>query len=745
MKYIKLISIFVILSFIGISCEDTKMEWEERDPSSEVTVAEIPLKMEEKIERYDALKTYTNMKLGVGVGASLYMDDQRVDSIVNENFDEVVAGYIMKHGPMVQSDGSLDFTAADAFVQKAKDAGLDVFGHTLVWHQNQNAGYLNGLIAPEVIPGPAGANLLSNGDFEENIDGWNSWGAAKEVVEHTTDDAVSGSGSLKAVTAAGAANLWDLEIQSEDVPVIEGHRYEITFFIRSEGIGHVRLAFNNMNLEYPWIAGAETVETSSSWQQVTYNAETLGEDLMPAEGATTMNFRFDIGKDPNMTYYIDNVVMVDIDAGPAEVNYVLNGNFESGDLTNWSVMNAGAGIEVTDTEAFEGSYSAKMTAGESSSNPWDLQLQSADISVAEGNDYVLTFYVKADQVGEGRVSFPGLSNEWPHKDWYDSGGEWTESFVVTTNWQLITARMDVLEYAEGNTSFKLSFDFGYVPNVTYYIDNVKFVEATGPSGAPLLKSSGPTIIEKTDEEKTQIITDALENWISEMVGHYKNDITAWDVVNEPMNNDGTVRDGNVTNPANDEFYWQKYLGGDYAVMAFNLARQYGNQNDILFINDYGLESSIPKCQGLIDYVEYIEAQGAQVDGIGTQMHISINTNKENIVQMFELLAATGKLIKVSELDVQVLTDAPTSEDFEKQAEMYQFVVENYREIIPEAQQYGITVWGLSDAEQEHENWLPDDAPCLWDADYKRKLSYKAFADGLAGRDVSEDFTGELQY
>src|SRR5690606_38177253 len=100
-----------------------------------------------------------------------------------------------------------------------------------------------------------------------------------------------------------------------------------------------------------------------------------------------------------------------------------------------------------------------------------------------------------------------------------------------------------------------------------------------------------------------------------------------------------------------EFYWVKYLGVDYAVKAFELARQYGNPTDKLFINDYNLESRLDKCDGLIEYVNYIESQGAQVDGIGTQMHASLNTDKDMIDEMFKKLAATGKLIKVSELDV----------------------------------------------------------------------------------------------
>ena len=67
----------------------------------------------------------------------------------------------------------------------------------------------------------------------------------------------------------------------------------------------------------------------------------------------------------------------------------------------------------------------------------------------------------------------------------------------------------------------------------------------------------------------------------------------------------------------------------------------------------------------------------------------------------------------------------------------------YKEHIPVAQQYGITLWGVSDNEAEHEYWLPEQSPNLWNANYERKHAYKGTADGLAGRDISEDFTGEI--
>jgi GH35 family endo-1,4-beta-xylanase len=207
-----------------------------------------------------------------------------------------------------------------------------------------------------------------------------------------------------------------------------------------------------------------------------------------------------------------------------------------------------------------------------------------------------------------------------------------------------------------------------------------------------------------------------------------------------------VKTGAGETLATDEFYWQDYLGKDYAVTAFKRARLHAKETtDKLFINDYNLEQNLAKCDGLIEYVRYIEEKGATVDGIGTQMHISITTDTNNIAQMFQKLAKTDKLIKISELDIAVGTGSPTLENYAQQAKMYRYVVDMYMKYIPENHRYGITVWCVSDNEKEHENWLSGDAPCLWDADYARKHAYKGFADGLAGEDVSADFSGELQY
>ena len=584
MKYNKIIPIVALLATTMSSCDEEKMNWY-KDPShGEVASSELPLELREAISRYEPLKTYVsdpNFKLGCGVGLTLYTDNEPYNQLVNENFNEITIGYLMKHGPVVKSDGSLNFTNIDKLFVKTDEAGISVFGHTLVWHQNQNAKYLNSLIADKVIVTPDDSekiiNILDNSDFENGtISPWGGWG----------------NDSSRKVSEKGQG-------YSSDYAMI---------------------------LVNPKDANSYSAQAAYS---------------LPAE--------LEIGK----TYCYSAMVKAD----------VLNTDFT-------------------------------------------FQVQNP------------TSYA-----GEGYVSGTTAVGQWVPIE-----GEFT----------CAKAGMQ-----------RLCINFGKAAG-TYYVDNVKFGEKKATTKAA---TRGVQIIPLSDEEKALLIGNALESWISQMVSHCKSHVKAWDVVNEPMREGGTLRDGTESS-GDDIFSWVKYLGKDYAVTAFKLARQYGNgDSDKLFINDYNLEVSEAKLAGLIDYVTYIESKGAKVDGIGTQMHLSLSGKdangianlKQQIDKMFQTLAASGKLIKVSELDIALGTASPTDTQFADQAEMYRYVIESYKKYIPQAQQYGITIWGVSDHPDEHVNWLPKDAPNLWDASYGRKHAYKGVADGFAGKDVSEDFSGDLQY
>lgn len=736
MKIRNIISAIALLVLLVSSCDDQIMNWHKDPTHGDITSAELPLPLAEKITRYDVLNSYTNFVLGIGIDMTMYMENETYRNIVNENFDEITIGYDMKHGAMVNSKGEINYTKVDALLAKLAEAGLTVYGHTLVWHSNQNAAYLNGLIAPTVIPGSSGTNLLTNGDFENGITGWTSWGGGKTSVAVTSDVKLAGTNSLKVVTNATSANEWDVQLESYSVTIIPGHQYEISFFVKSEGDGKVRLSFGDatqMSSQYPSLkVDGALAKTSPTWKQVTYSSSTIystsGTDKFVALG-TSMKLHLDVGKVPNMTYYIDNVTVVDLDATPVViVNMLANGTFDT-DISGWSKWNGDASTvtQATGAAAYQGGGAMKVYNPTSNSGgQWKTQIHADFKTKLTVGTYVISYFIRSEGVGSVRCSTTGTAHY--------QGDQATNLTWKQVTWEIVS----------DGTEAGLNFDLGLLAG-TYYIDDVVVSPKTSSGVKSYVKTSDPIYIELTDAEKAQIIGDAMTNWISSLVSHYKNQVKSWDVVNEPMNEDGTVRDGNVTNIASDQFYWVKYLGKDYAVTAFKLARQYGNATDKLFINDYNLEYSLAKCDGLIDYVKYIESKGATVDGIGTQMHISISSDTTKMIQMFQKLAASGKLIKISEFDIKVNTATPTVDNYAAQAKMYQFVIDSYKKYIPEYQRYGITIWGVSDAVAEHTYWIPDDAPNLWDKNYARKYAYKGVADGLAGEDVSIHFSGDLQY
>jgi len=243
--------------------------------------------------------------------------------------------------------------------------------------------------------------------------------------------------------------------------------------------------------------------------------------------------------------------------------------------------------------------------------------------------------------------------------------------------------------------------------------------------------------EKTAEEKNTIISGQLNRFISGVVDSCKSVVKAWDVVKDPMDdsNPTQLKTGIGKSQGANEFYWQDYMGTSYAVKAFQYARQHINSGDKLFISDNGIESNLAKCNGLISYMQSIETQGAVVDGISTQMHISISTDKSNIAQHFSLLAATQKLIRISELDVTLngtTTSAATTAQLEAQADMYKYVIEKYFEIIPAAQRYGITFWSPQDR-PSGSAWLANQPVGIWNGQWIRKVGYKAVVEALESK------------
>jgi len=209
----------------------------------------------------------------------------------------------------------------------------------------------------------------------------------------------------------------------------------------------------------------------------------------------------------------------------------------------------------------------------------------------------------------------------------------------------------------------------------------------------------------------------FKNHIHTIVKHYKGRVHSWDVVNEAFNEDGTLRNS----------LWQQNIGDDYVEKAFIYANE-ADPNVLLFYNDYNLESNPTKRRAVLSYLNRLRTKGIRIDGIGLQMHVALSFPEvAQINECFANIAANNYLVHVSELDVSVnmfgKDIVPSSELFQKQAEYLGKIVLGYKQI-PSALQYGITFWGLTDAD----SWIPqyynrEDYPLLYDINYNPKPAY----------------------
>jgi GH35 family endo-1,4-beta-xylanase len=250
---------------------------------------------------------------------------------------------------------------------------------------------------------------------------------------------------------------------------------------------------------------------------------------------------------------------------------------------------------------------------------------------------------------------------------------------------------------------------------------------------------------------------AMDNWIKGMMTATKGYVSTWDAINEPISGVGgefydlwSADNGDAKN-----FYWQDYLGDEeYVRFVIAKAREYytGEEPLKLFVNDYNLESDWDqnkKLKSLIHWIEVWESDNTtKIDGIGTQMHISYYENPETLASknaaienMFKLMAATGKLVKISELDLAyvgadgkvIKSKDLTEEQIKTLSDYYKYIVETYMELVPANQQYGITLWCPIDSPASS-SWRGGEAVGLWDGNYNRRHTYAGFADGLAGKE-----------
>ena len=423
-------------------------------------------------------------------------------------------------------------------------------------------------------------------------------------------------------------------------------------------------------------------------------------------------------------------------------NVVSNSGFEQG-TDGWSGF-WGKFTYALEQPGRDGSGKAiRFTIGSDCVNMWDAQLfWTLNDYLVKGETYCYEFYARSDSGLTCQFLGQNADYDGIYKDMFTPGNDWTYfcgEFTLGEN-----------ELADIE---RIGLQFGGEPGSKIWFDDFRF-------GKKNAQAASARSVNKTPEEKKEILLGAMESWIRQMAEHMGDRVVAWDVINEPIADGSNAWRGinNVFNGqdkapvegsslnlnwASDHWYWGYYIGKEYAVKAFEYARKYCAPGAKLYVNDYNLEISPGKLDAIIAFANYIDSNNSTgaplVDGLGTQMHVNVSVRKEQVDEMFRVMAATGKLVRITELDVAIGTEHPTLQQLNAQANTYKMIVRSYMENVPEAQRSGITLWTLSDAPGEHLYWLKGDSPNLFDANYVRKEAYKYFCDGIAGRNLAEDF------
>ena len=697
---------------------------------------------QEALSAYGPLKEYVNreanpdFKLGAGVTAAEFLNRGLEYSRAVSNFDEVVTGNAFKYGSVVGDDGIMNVSPITSFVDLAREAGIAVYGHTLVWHAQQKPKYLNNLIMyprdPIYVP-----VVEIDFAYEDLTNFQHNDGAVVSYV-----DGPDGSRALKITNEDMKVDNWGCQAGIV-YPAEAGEQYKLTMMIRADDACNVGSQYHGPAFSN-YLTGGPGLSFTTQWTKYE-RVFTAG----VTNGVTQTVITLEMGHTVTSYYFAD--VMIE--------RYYPEG------------MGGGP--------AGDGGHAMKMVNDAEKTNPWDVQV-AYDFAqtLTAGTKYTLTFAAKADK----DISLPFVIQSASY------GSQLNGSTNVGTSWKEHT--ISFTPNAGDDIQFRINM--GKIVG-TVLIDDISFT-AEGSSenllggrdfenglggwfgwGAsnpiPELSADGEGYVASTSayrpmEERLEILTAELDRWIGGMMQATGADsetgattyVKAWDLVNEPMDDGDPFAlktgdadgDGTPDNPDSTDFFWQDHMGMDYVRVAARLARQYGGNDLKLFANDYNLEAvynNNDKARGLIDMVAYWESDGVtKIDGLGTQMHVSYNVDPARqqaqeaaIVTMFQLLAATGKLVKVTELDMGI-NDAEgnaipvadvTNEQHEAMGQFYKFIVTKYFELVPAAQRYGITQWALNDNTTTG-GWRANSPIGLWDGDNNRKPAYAGFADGLAG-------------
>ena len=717
MKVNKYIISALVCPFVLGSCADWD-DWK-YDVEKPQTIAQY-----EYLNDYAPLKenldrsAHPGFKVSGALGVDEFNQQGPLFRLAAHNFDEIVAGNAMKMASCVNDQGVMDFSKVSSFVHAAEDAGLTVYGHTLAWHAQQPRKWLEKLIADkklDVDPGQKTFTELSRQTYTDGKFPFYQMGCAPDIINGSIHFVPTGdwsqffcmtgcsmkAGNYVAILHIKSTKDGMISLTAQNGWGAEAQKITQKFTVKANEWVDAEVALNDIQGgNYDFVLLPETFDGTLDLQSVT-----IGQYESPA-----MEVEQEV---KHQTYQDGKFPFYQMGCAPD----IINGSIHFVPTGDWSQFFCVSG--------------ATLTPG----------------------DYAVDVEIKSTKAGNIKMT---VQNGW-------GGDAESRDGTVALKKGWTTARFKMTLEQGGNYDFILkpeTFD------ATLDLKSVTVKKIVKTNSIPL-----------TPKEKSDTLTWAMNKWISGMMQATEGNVKAWDLINEAISGGGNVNgfyalQTEATSEHNpQDFYWQDYFTPEmYGPIVEKAARdayaavEGTNPEDLkLFINDYNLESdwdNNQKVKSLVYWIGVWEKKGKElgwntkIDGIGSQMHISyyenpktLESKKKAIQNMLKIMSETGKLVRISELDMGYvdkdgndvttaqLEKLPIDERVAKEkamAEHYKWIIEQYFKIVPVKQQYGICQWCLTDAPTDS-GWRPGKPVGLWNLNYQRKPAYGGFADGLANK------------
>ena len=713
MKVNKYIISALVCPFVLGSCADWD-DWK-YDVEKPQTIAQY-----EYLNDYAPLKEYLDrgahpgFKVSAALGVDEFNQQGPLFRLAAHNFDEIVAGNAMKMASCVNDQGVMDFSKVSSFIAAAEDAGVSVYGHTLAWHAQQPKKWLEKLLADKELkidPNQKTFKELSRQTYTDGKFPFYQMGCAPDII----------NGSIHFVPTGDWSQFFCMTGCS-----MKAGNYVAILHIKSTKDGMISLTAQN-----GWGGDAQNITKKFAVKANEWvDAEVALDDIQGG------NYDFILKPETfDGTLDLQSVTVGQYESPAMEVEQeVKYQTYQDGPFPYFQMGCA--------PEVINGSMHFVPTGD------WSQFFCLAGAALTPG-DYAVDVEIKSTKAGNIKMT---VQNGW--------GGDaesFTGSVLLKEGWT--TARFKMTLEQGGNYDFILKPE---TFNATLDLKSVSVKKIVKMNSIPL-----------TPKEKSDTLTWAMNKWISGMMQATEGKVKAWDLINEAVAGEGNVngfyplQTANENNP--DDFFWQDYFTPEmYGPIVEKAARdayaavEGTNPEDLkLFINDYNLESdwdNNQKVKSLVYWIGVWEKKGKElgwntkIDGIGSQMHISyyeneqtLESKKKGIQNMLKIMAETGKLVRISEIDMGYvdkdgkdvttaqLEKLPIEERVAKEkamAEHYKWIIEQYFKIVPVSQQYGICQWCLTDSPTDS-GWRPGQPVGLWNLNYQRKPAYGGFADGLS--------------